>query len=156
MVTHFQQERRAIGGAIQKRPARDARYYDLGTADEVDGLGRMRRRPCDPPPPATNDAVLRMSVKAAKRHADTVMEVTCNQAGTDNSGQTAGLRGRAQAWRFGRNRASLDARSERLPKGPPVGNCSQPFSCASLGGPFYRRLSLIRWTKGRGCECLTM
>jgi uncharacterized protein YbjQ (UPF0145 family) len=38
------------------------------------------------PPPSTNDALLRMRVEAAKLRANTVMDVTCNEAGTDTFG----------------------------------------------------------------------
>jgi uncharacterized protein YbjQ (UPF0145 family) len=35
------------------------------------------------PPPSTSDALLRMRVEAAKRGANVVMDVACNEAGTD-------------------------------------------------------------------------
>lgn len=38
------------------------------------------------PPPSTNDALLRMRVEAVKRGADAVMDVTCDEAGTDAFG----------------------------------------------------------------------
>lgn len=38
------------------------------------------------PPPTTNDALLRMRVEAAKRGANAVMDVTCNETGTDTFG----------------------------------------------------------------------
>jgi uncharacterized protein YbjQ (UPF0145 family) len=38
------------------------------------------------PPPSTSDALLRLRVDAAKRGSDTVMDVSCNEAGTDTFG----------------------------------------------------------------------
>ncbi|WP_367268029.1 Rcs stress response system protein RcsF [Reyranella sp.] len=38
------------------------------------------------PPPTTNDALLRLRVDAAKRGANSVMDVTCDTAGTDTWG----------------------------------------------------------------------
>jgi uncharacterized protein YbjQ (UPF0145 family) len=38
------------------------------------------------PPPSTNDALLRLRVEAAQRGANTVMDVACNEAGTDAFG----------------------------------------------------------------------
>lgn len=38
------------------------------------------------PPPSTSDALLRMRIEAAKRGANIVMDVACNDAGTDAFG----------------------------------------------------------------------
>lgn len=38
------------------------------------------------PPPSSNDALLRLRVEAARKGANAVADVTCNQAGTDTFG----------------------------------------------------------------------
>jgi uncharacterized protein YbjQ (UPF0145 family) len=64
------------------------------TGDEapkvLQALGQVAGNSCKnlmwDPPPSTNDALLRMRIEAAKRGANVVMDVACNQAGTDALG----------------------------------------------------------------------
>ncbi|MGQ0582648.1 MAG: Rcs stress response system protein RcsF [Reyranella sp.] len=50
-------------------------------------LGQVQGNSCKnmafDPPPTTNDALLRMRVEAAQKGANTVMDVACNESGTD-------------------------------------------------------------------------
>jgi uncharacterized protein YbjQ (UPF0145 family) len=61
-----------------------------GAPKVAQALGQVQGNSCKhwgwEPPPSTNDALLRLRVEAAKRGADTVMDVTCNEAGTDTFG----------------------------------------------------------------------
>ena len=88
----------------QMRDALNVRLVRTGAAAApkvIQYLGQVAGNSCKflatDPPPTTNDALLRMRVEAAKRGANVVMDVTCNESGPDSFGELgAGLmQGRA-------------------------------------------------------------
>lgn len=78
--------------ADQMRDALNVQLVRTGAAAPkvTQYLGQVAGNSCKnlawQPPPTTNDALLRMRVEAAKRGANFVMDVTCNESGTDTFG----------------------------------------------------------------------